>query len=103
MNVLEGQHTFKFRESLYTLPYITNQPAHTTFDGSHPLRRRRPLELEPASKQNFTTLCLLNVVAEGVMALQTRSSGSSVRFGRDISFLVEFLMTRCGLAVASSE
>lgn len=36
-----------------------------------------------------------------VMALQNRSSGSRVRFGRDISFLVEFLMTRCGLARSS--
>lgn len=31
MNVLEGQRTFKFRESLHTLPCITKQPAHTTF------------------------------------------------------------------------
>lgn len=43
----------------------------------------------------------LDVVAEGVMALQNRSSGSRVRFGRDIFFLAEFLMTRCSLAVAS--
>lgn len=55
MNVLEGQLTFKFRERLYTLPYFTKQLAHTPFVDSHPLRRRWPLELEPASKQHFTT------------------------------------------------
>lgn len=104
MNVLEGQLTFKFRERLYTLPYFTKQPAHTPFVDSHPLRRRWPLELEPASKQPFhyaSGCCLLDIVAEGVMVLQNRISGSRVHFRQDISFLAEFLMTRCSLAVAS--
>lgn len=55
MNVLEGQRTFKFRESLHTPPCITKQPAHTTFVIHILCVAVGPLELEPASKQHFTT------------------------------------------------